>query len=424
MFGMITPTFEKIRNGTPVMMAGAPLPAADFAAIRRRTVLAGCKWDPQVGDAGTLADFPIILSTKAWYRLMEWSEELTSEALKVEQACLEQPALLRFLGLPDVVADALAGTTRPTSAAGRVFRFDFHYTTDGWQISEVNSDVPGGFTEASFFTTLMAERCPSARLAGNPAKAWADALAAASDKALPVALLSATGYMEDQQVMAFLSRLLRERGLRSVLANPSQVIWRDGIAQLETASYHGPLGAVARFFQGEWFATFPDRRQWTPFFRGGKTPVANPGAALISESKRFPLLWKYLPFDLPMWRQLLPETRPANEVDWQHDNSWLLKSAYCNTGDTVGHRDFVTAEKWEYLRRAVRLDPGRWLAQRRFEICPLSTPNGAMYPCLGVYTVNGQAAGVYGRLSHTPLINYQAVDAAVLVKRDEPGSHF
>src|SRR5947207_3391973 len=35
--------------------------------------------------------------------------------------------------------------------------FDFHYTTQGWRISEANSDVPGGFSEASYFTGMMAE---------------------------------------------------------------------------------------------------------------------------------------------------------------------------------------------------------------------------------------------------------------------------
>jgi hypothetical protein len=37
-----------------------------------------------------------------------------------------------------------------------------------------------------------------------------------------------------------------------------------------------------------------------------------------------------------------------------------------------------------------------------------------MYPCLGVFTVDGRAAGIYGRLSPRPVIDYAAVDAAVL----------
>jgi hypothetical protein len=37
-----------------------------------------------------------------------------------------------------------------------------------------------------------------------------------------------------------------------------------------------------------------------------------------------------------------------------------------------------------------------------------------MYPCLGVYTIDGRAAGIYGRLSARPLVDYAAVDVAVL----------
>jgi hypothetical protein len=38
-----------------------------------------------------------------------------------------------------------------------------------------------------------------------------------------------------------------------------------------------------------------------------------------------------------------------------------------------------------------------------------------MYPCIGVYTVNGRAAGAYGRLSWRQVIDFSAVDVAVLV---------
>ena len=42
-------------------------------------------------------------------------------------------------------------------------RFDFHFTRDGWRISEVNSDVPGGLNESSGFERLMANTLRSVR---------------------------------------------------------------------------------------------------------------------------------------------------------------------------------------------------------------------------------------------------------------------
>jgi hypothetical protein len=58
------------------------------------------------------------------------------------------------------------------------------------------------------------------------------------------------------------------------------------------------------------------------------------------------------------------------------------------------------------------------VAQRRFEVVPLDTPVGAMYPCIGVYTIGGRACGLYGRLSKTPVVTYAAADVAVLVEKE------
>src|SRR5689334_2186231 len=40
-----------------------------FATVWRRTVLEGCKWDPRVGDASTLASFPVVMKRSTWNRL-------------------------------------------------------------------------------------------------------------------------------------------------------------------------------------------------------------------------------------------------------------------------------------------------------------------------------------------------------------------
>src|SRR5437667_5731039 len=141
-------------------------------------------------------------------------------------------------------------------------RFDFQLTSEGWRISEANSDVPGGFTEASYFNQMMAAHFPNLRAAGNPAEAWSNAVAGAASSRNAVALLSAPGYMEDQQVVAFLAARLRERGCHTHLAKPEQILWRDGIAQLDAAWHRGPMDAVIRFYQAEWLARLPQKTGW------------------------------------------------------------------------------------------------------------------------------------------------------------------
>jgi hypothetical protein len=42
-----------------------------------------------------------------------------------------------------------------------------------------------------------------------------------------------------------------------------------------------------------------------------------------------------------------------------------------------------------------------------------------MYPCIGVYTIDGKAAGVYGRVGKKPIIDQYAFEAAVLVNHPE-----
>ena len=65
--------------------------------------------------------------------------------------------------------------------------------------------------------------------------------------------------------------------------------------------------------------------------------------------------------------------------------------------------------------RAVRRRPQDWVAQRRFQAVPMPTDDGPLYPCIGVYTVDGQVAGAYGRLATKPVVDATALDTAVLL---------
>jgi glutathionylspermidine synthase len=291
-------------------------------------------------------------------------------------------------------------------------RFDFHPATDGWRVSEVNSDVPGGFTESSSFTALMSEHF-AASTAGCPVAAWADAIARAGQ---PAALLYAPGILEDMQIMAYLSDRLAERGVRALLAKPQQLRFSDGRAYLASANYPGPIGVIVRFFQAEWLFRTGRRRNWQPLFVGGRTPVANPATTILTESKRFALVMDRLRTPMTTWRTLLPETRDPRDAPWKSGDGWIVKTALCNTGDTVCMRDQVKPRTWRQIRREIFFFPRAWVAQRRFDASPLDSPAGCVYPCIGVYTVDGKAAGIYGRFSTKPLIDYSAVDVAVLVE--------
>lgn len=408
-----------LADRTHGMRAGEVLEPKTVLEIRRRAALEGYKWDAQVGDVTTLAPFPLVMKRSVWEQLSVWAQRLASEAAAAEAEISRRPHLRRMLGLPRKLQEVLGDPAPQTPTAGRVIRFDFHFTTDGWRISEANSDVPGGFTEASHFTAMMAARFPGLQPAGNPGDQWCDALSELVGPGGTVALLSAPGYLEDHQVVSFLASGLRRRGCRAHQAKPEQIRWREAHAYLDTAWHRGPLSAIVRFYQAEWICRLPESVGWRLFFRGGKTPVANPALAAITESKRFPLVWDRLSTQLPTWRALLPQTQDPRHVAWHRDDSWLVKMAMCNTGDTVSVRELMTAEQWLQTRLRVLLAPSQWVAQRRFDSVPVPTPVGPRHVCVGVYTVNGRTAGAYARLARKPLIDFAAVDVALLLEEDD-----
>ena len=147
---------------------GDRLPAATWHQVKFRTVFECCKWDVQSEDHCVLADFPLFLAKNAWRELSATAEALSNELVQAERELLVRPDLLRELGLPKVLQRQFSRLEEPTPGVARVTRFDFHFTEQGWCISEVNADVPGGFIEASGFTRLMATYYPGTTAPPDP----------------------------------------------------------------------------------------------------------------------------------------------------------------------------------------------------------------------------------------------------------------
>ena len=298
----------------------------------------------------------------------------------------------------------------------RLIRFDFHHTDTGWRISEANTDVPGGLNEASGLPRLVVGYVPGTRAAGDVAESYARAVVASLPERPHVALVHATAYSDDRQVMTFVARSLEQRGARVSLVSPLHLRWRHGHASLETDWVSGPVDAVLRFYPGEWMPNLPGACGWTSYFDGTQTPVSNPATALLTQSKRFPLIWDRLRTALPAWRALLPETRDPRDVRWQGSGDWVLKPALGRVGEDVAIAGVTPAQDSTRIAADVRRHPSHWIAQRRFVATPLIIAGVERYPGIGVYTVNGRVAGAYGRIAERPLIDSRARDAAVLIK--------
>lgn len=394
-----------------------PLPDAEFERIRRRAIFDYCKWDPQVEDVCTVARYPLILRRDAWEELTALASALAREALRAESELLARPRLHRRLGLTRSLLRALgrAADESPPQGVARLIRFDFHHTTGGWRISEGNTDVPGGLNEASGLPRLFAAHYSNAAPVGDPAEAYVDTLLEHPGTGQRVLLIHATAFSDDHQVMTYLARLLSARGASPVLASPANVFWQHGRARAPDGA---PADSVTRFFPSEWLPALPSSCAWPRFFAGGATPMSNPASAVLTQTKRFPLVWDELKEPLPTWRALLPQTHDPRDVPWERGEDWVMKPALGRVGEGIAIPGLVSTGEWSRLRRDVRRRPGDWAAQERFDAPPLRVAGEAMYPGVGVYTVGEKVVGAYGRLARRPLIDARAADAAVLVARE------
>jgi glutathionylspermidine synthase len=364
-----------------------------------------------------LAEFPLLIGESRWQELSAFAEALSRELANAERELLRRRDLQEKLGLPEALREEFGRLGEPTQGVARVMRFDFHFTDEGWRISEVNADVPGGFIEASGFTQLMAAHYPGATTPPDPASTYARTLAAELGLDAVVGLVHATAYSDDRQVMQFLGKRMIEHGLRTILSSPGHIRWDEDKASISSSFAESRLDAIVRFFPAEWLPTLRTKSQWTPFFAGSRTPVSNPGSAVLVQSKRFPLVWDSLSTELQTWRALLPET-VCPSIVLKDLRDWVVKPALGRVGEDIAISGVTSERKMQLIHKAAQRRPSQWVAQRRFAVVPLSGSSGSHYPSIGVFTVDGTVAGAYARIGRKPLIDDEAQDIAVLIVGD------
>ncbi|MFN7138847.1 MAG: glutathionylspermidine synthase family protein [Limisphaerales bacterium] len=399
----------------------SPLPeieASQFRKIRQRTIFECCKWDPQVEDVSVLCPFPLLIDKTTWGFLSSTAEQLATETVLAENELIGRPDLHKHLGLPKPIRKLLAQTSAlQTPDTQRLLRFDFHFTTTGWKISEVNSDVPGGFIEASGFTALMAEQVGHVDFS-DPVEQLIQSILQQTKPHSTVALVHATAFVDDRQVMLFLARRMEQAGLRPILVGPDHVRWTEGQASIKSEWFTGPVDFVFRFYPGEWLPNLPGKTEWSHFFAGSRTPLCNPATALLTQSKRFPLVWDQLQTPLRTWRKFLPLTSAPAKQHLAEKEKWVFKPALGRVGESIGLTGATPEKEWKGIEQSLHKEPEEWVAQERFEVISVQLGDTAYYPCLGVYTIAGRAAGIYGRLSSQRLIDHRAQDVAVLIQHD------
>ncbi len=272
---------------------GNPLDINALTHIERILNLHHAKWDTHIGDGSVLSAEPLLICEDEWRWLSIQAEAAARELFALEHEIAFAEDIQKLIGLPRNLRKLLKHENFTDHL--RTLRFDFHPTTSGWVISEVNSDVPGGFGEASFLPSLYKTYTDARLLPIMPIKVWGDTIQSRFSTGT-VALLHAPGFLEDEQVVRVLAEELRDRGFHShLIQSPFALKWDRGFAYLRRDT-RVKIEALLRFYQVEWLSELPSWTGWKNLCRARyhQVCVINPIISAISESKRLGLCFQHL----------------------------------------------------------------------------------------------------------------------------------
>ena len=376
------------------------IPEEYYLDYRLDVIFEGYKWDLQAGEQSTISDKVVLLEQEEMSFLADSAVKLYQETIALERALQKNPELVLEMGISQKMTDALCSCDYNAEKHVRFMRFDFHPTTSGWKISEVNSDVPAGYPEASILPTLAQPYFEGYRQFGHFGNILVDRLTSLIPLGSTIAYLHDTQIIEDYQILHYLSDLMEEKGFKSMFAACSNLQWVDNHAL--------GIDGIVRYFPVEWLE-FTEGVDWISFINS-KTTSCNHPIALLTQSKRLPLIWDKLGVEVPTWKKLLPETKCTNSLN--QDKDWILKPAFGRVGEGINVPGTMSLEEEQAVYEAADLNPDQWVAQKVFKSLPID----GMHLTLGVFVVDSEFAGLYARGSAKPRIDSDASEIPVLVR--------
>jgi glutathionylspermidine synthase len=387
----------------------------------RLDVIFDCyKWDPQFMDSNTIAKQVLVLSAEEHSELEKLTEMLDKETVLAEDFLNQNLKFTKPLALPGAIRQELNRMKNYQAARHiRLTRYDFHPTAAGnWAISEVNSDVPGGFAEASLLPQAAIGLLQNgAYWYKNFGEILAGAIAAKTKPNGKIMFVHCTSYSDDRQVMQFLGDQLKTRGFCPIYAAADHLRFENNQAISILDGNTGKIDAIVRFTPLEWLKDIKPK-YWQGYF-DTTTPSCNHPITIFSQTKRFPLVWEALEknqIGLATWRKLLPETIEVKDA--RKRAGFIYKPACGRVGERISIKEACRDEEYENIIKDVKRHPKKYLAQKRFDSKPLVNEQGeSFHVCLGSYAVEGKAAGYYARMSKMPRIDSGAEDIPVLIER-------
>lgn len=398
-----------------------PIPQDKYDEYRLTLMFDCYKWDPQFLDSNTIAKYALVITRKEHEELKKLTEGLDVETRAAEEFLNQHLEFIKPLALPKKVSREIKNMKNyEPEKHVRLMRYDFHPTMeDKWAVSEVNSDVPGGFAEASFMPKAAMELLKDEKFSFiNFGKIMVDAMTEKVPQNGKIMMVHCTSYSDDRQVMQFLGDRLKERGFQILYGAADHIRFKDNIAYSILDGNEGKLDAIFRFTPLEWLTDIKPKR-WQGYF-DTTTVSCNHPVAMYAQTKRFPLIWDTLEKQglcLNMWRELLPDTLEVKAAKGKE--GYIYKPACGRVGEKISIKEACRGDEYKKILLDVKRHPKKYLAQKKFHSRPLIGENGENYHvCMGSYTVNGAHAGYYARISTTPRIDSNAADIPVLIEED------
>ena len=398
-----------------------PIPNDMYNEYKLDVMLDCYKWDPQFCDNNTVAKYALVLSEKEHEELKLLTEKLIKETTEAENFLNKNLKYTKALEIPNKFrSDIKSMKNYNPDKHIRLMRFDFHPTLENkWAVSEVNSDVPGGFAEATLMNRKSLEYLSNENYY---AISFGDFLTDAIKKKVRqggrIMLVHCTSYSDDRQVMQFLGDKLSGMGYEVIYAAADQLKFENCKAISILNNREGEVDGIIRFSPLEWVADMKTKN-WHGYF-DTETVSCNHPIAIFAQTKRFPFVWDLLEskgIDLSTWRELLPETLEVN--DKKVDDKFIYKPVYGRVGENISIKEACKDDEYKKILKDVKRHPKKYLAQKKFNSRPLTNEDGEeFHVCIGSYGVENSHAGYYARISRSPRIDSYAADIPVLIEKE------
>ena len=395
------------------------IPKEKYNDYRLDLMFDAYKWDPQFLDNNTIAKYALVLSQEEHEEIKSLTEKLDKETRQAEEIINNNLELAKPLLLPrQINAELKSMKNYDANKHIRLMRYDFHLTEENkWAISEVNSDVPGGFAESSIMPRIALNILEKNNYYFiNFGEILLDAICKKVKKNGTIMLVHCTSFSDDRQVMQFLGDELKQKGYNVIYGAGDHLQFKNNEAYSILDGNEGKIDGIIRFTPLEWLIDIKPKH-WQGYFNT-ITPSCNHPIAIFAQTKRFPLCWESLEkqgLRLDTWKKLLPETTEVKNVRNKED--FIYKPANGRVGEKITIKEACQENEYEIIMADVKKHPQNYIAQKRFHSKPVVSKTGeSFHLCIGSYSVEGKHAGYYGRISKLPRIDSNAADIPVLIQ--------